>query len=61
MGETNKQRYAGRLMMMLTAAVTQSVCGASPPPPPLLSNFKDKDRRVKMELEINQGYKLSHL
>lgn len=53
-------------MMMLTAAVMQSVRGASllplpPTPPLLLSNFQDKDRKVKMELKINQGYKLSHL
>lgn len=51
-------------MMMLTAAVMQSVLGASPRPPTpplLLSNFQDKDRKVKMELKINQGYKLSHV
>lgn len=53
-------------MMVLTAAVMQSVRGAlllplPLTPPLLLSNFQDKDRKVKMELKINQGYKLSHL
>lgn len=75
--QPNKQRYAGRVMIMQkqcnAVSMWDPVSNLNPSPlsttashihtnrPQLLSNFKDKHHWVKMELEINHSYKLSHL